>query len=401
MKEATLLGSQIGDNKGSRALSMSDKKKEAKKSSDLVNGRCHLAPLVSTLDELKKHMSQRHWEIIRMTPFSPLLDLHPIVQERGLLDGILQLFDDPTNTFKIGKSHVTFRPEDVSLILGLPCYGTVVKFKRQKPLSEFEEKYLKTSKDRQRDNIKKKLMEIVHHRSEENFVKLLVVYIMASFLFPHTTSSAPSWVGQYVDQLYTMGQYAWALAVHKFLMDGVPKAARCVKARRSDRKINTGYLRGCVIALNIWFYEVTGTGKKVHYGKVPRALCYGEKSFRKTVSISELIPLSNEENGILGTTWASRVDRPMTAEKVRKKAKVENINSPQQTPLHHSSNDSSKRSQEFNIMVHRLLESLELLMQAARNLRTCPEKPRESSSLTSLLDAIEWLDTIESVKEDV
>lgn len=117
--------------------------------------------------------------------------------------------------------------------------------------------------------------------------------------------------------------------------------------------------------------------------------------------ISELIPLSNEENGILGTTWASRVDRPMTAEKVRKKAKVENINSPQQTPLHHSSNDSSKRSQEFNIMVHRMLESLELLMQAACNLRTCPEKPRESSSLTSLLDAIEWLDTIESVKEDV
>ncbi|XP_039141250.1 vegetative cell wall protein gp1-like [Dioscorea cayenensis subsp. rotundata] len=67
-----------------------------------------------------------------------------------------------------------------------------------------------------------------------------------------------------------MRRYAWAQATHKWLMDGVPQMAARVQARCSGKKTNTGYLRGCDVALNIWFYEVTSTGKKVQFAPSPR-----------------------------------------------------------------------------------------------------------------------------------
>ncbi|XP_039118717.1 atrophin-1-like [Dioscorea cayenensis subsp. rotundata] len=74
-----------------------------------------------------------------------------------------------------------------------------------------------------------------------------------------------------------MRRYAWAQATHKWLMDDVPQMAARVQARCSDEKTNTGYLRGCVVALNIWFYEVTGTGKKVRFEAFIRTSHRGEE----------------------------------------------------------------------------------------------------------------------------
>ena len=52
---------------------------------------------------------------------------------------------------------------------------------------------------------------------------------------------------------------------------------------------NIGYLRGCAIALNLWFYEVNKTRKKAHFGRTPRIQCCGEHSYKKQVSIAALI----------------------------------------------------------------------------------------------------------------
>lgn len=66
---------------------------------NLVNGRCYLVPIVSTLSELKNHMTRKHWELLNKTPFVSLMDIEPIIQERVVLDALMQLYDECSNKF--------------------------------------------------------------------------------------------------------------------------------------------------------------------------------------------------------------------------------------------------------------------------------------------------------------
>ena len=241
------------------------------------------------MNELKVHMTGRHWEIIRRTPFAALTEIEAVLQERTLLDSLLQRFDDRSNKFRIGASLVSFRPQDVALILGLRCVGDAVVFHKKKPRSAFESRFLSKAYERNKDSIKKTLEQVVRERGEEeNFVKLLMVYLMGTILFPNTSCSVPVWIVDYVDDLPAMGRFAWAQATHKWIMEDVPQAAARVQARCAGNKTNTGYVKGCSVALTTWFYELTGTGKKLHFGKTPRILCYGENSYRKQVSTGTL-----------------------------------------------------------------------------------------------------------------
>ena len=112
---------------------------------------------------------------------------------------------------------------------------------------------------------------------------------MGTILFPNTSCSVPNWIVDYVDDLHGMGRYAWAQATHKWLMEDVPQAAARVQERCAGKKTKMGYVKGCSVALNIWFYELTGTGKKVRFGKTPRMLCYGESSYRKQATIEAIL----------------------------------------------------------------------------------------------------------------
>ena len=44
----------------------------------LVNVRFYLAPVVTTLTELKDHMSRWHWKILRGTPFAHIMEVEPV-----------------------------------------------------------------------------------------------------------------------------------------------------------------------------------------------------------------------------------------------------------------------------------------------------------------------------------
>ena len=87
----------------------------------------------------------------------------------------------------------------------------------------------------------------------------------------------------------------WAsIRGHKPCIGGLWRTGYCVIGR-----IVSGYLRGWAIALNIWYYEVTCTRKKVRFGRTPRILCYQENSFRKQVSLGPLLA-SLEGKEVLG-----------------------------------------------------------------------------------------------------
>ncbi len=137
---------------------------------NLVNGRCYLTPVCETLNELKAHMNSQHWDIIRRTPFAALTEIEAVLQERPLLDSLLQRYDGRTNKFRIGASLLSFSPQDVGLILGLRCDGDAVVFKKKKTHSAFEQRYFSRTYERNREAIKRTLEDTVRQRGKRRLL---------------------------------------------------------------------------------------------------------------------------------------------------------------------------------------------------------------------------------------
>jgi len=139
------------------------------------------------------------------------MDVTPVLQERGVLDAVLQVYDDKKQGFQIGQSLLAFRAEDVAIILGLCCDRDIVFFKHEKYESDFEKRFLHKIHNRHRDAIKDNLLTIVRskkHEDEQTFVKLLVVYFMTTIMFPNSVLHAPSFVARYANDLASLGGYA-------------------------------------------------------------------------------------------------------------------------------------------------------------------------------------------------
>lgn len=104
----------------------------------LVNARCYLALVVEMILELRKEMSKHHWEILRGMPFGHLMNVAPMMQERVVLDALLQVYDNHNQHFKIRGSMLPFNTEDVALILDLRCDGDIASFKHERVEFEFK-----------------------------------------------------------------------------------------------------------------------------------------------------------------------------------------------------------------------------------------------------------------------
>lgn len=63
----------------------------------LINEICYLVPIVATFNELKKHMSRRHWEILYETPFAHQNGFRTCIAGVGVLDALMQMYDDASS----------------------------------------------------------------------------------------------------------------------------------------------------------------------------------------------------------------------------------------------------------------------------------------------------------------
>ncbi|KAH7665801.1 hypothetical protein IHE45_13G057600 [Dioscorea alata] len=188
---------------------------------NLVNGKCYYVPIVKTFSELKPRMSGRHLETIKRTPFATLIEIEEVMQERGLLGTLMQRYDDRSRKFRISESLLSFRLGDVVITLNLRCDGDMVVFKKKKTQSTFEGKYQSKTYERNKDAIKKTLHEIVRKkREDENFVRLLMPYLLETMLFPNISCSMP--------MICPLGRYAWVEAMHRLLMENVSQMATWV-----------------------------------------------------------------------------------------------------------------------------------------------------------------------------
>lgn len=246
-------------------------------------------PIVETILELKKQMNRWYWKILCRTPFTHFTDVSLVMQERRVLDALLQVYNDRNQHFKIGESILPFKVEDVALILGLCCDGDIVSFKHKMVQSKFEQTFLNKIHNRHHDVIKENLTRLVCNKNgeEKTLVKLLVVYFMMTVFFPNTSLNAPTFTTSYVDDLASLGHYAWAHDIHRQLIGDVPLTTIRVQLWCKGKYTTMGYLKGCVLTLIIQFYEVTCNVKKLCMGQTPSIICYEETSFIIFVEISK------------------------------------------------------------------------------------------------------------------
>lgn len=105
---------------------------------------------------------------------------------------------------------LSFRPEYTTVVMGVPYLGDVVSFRHERDSFDFERAYLNKIHNQHRDAIKDNLFRLVRGKSktEETFVKLLVVFFMTIIFFLNTSLNAPIFVARYANKLKTIDNYA-------------------------------------------------------------------------------------------------------------------------------------------------------------------------------------------------
>ncbi|RWR92122.1 protein MAINTENANCE OF MERISTEMS-like protein [Cinnamomum micranthum f. kanehirae] len=159
------------------------------------------------------------------------------------------------------------------------------------------EKHLKVISKKIASNNKKsldkKMLDLI-----ADFKKLYMLYVCSTLLFPKSCRSFPFNIIFMVDKLEKVNDYAWAIAVHEFLIKTI---------RQSSRK-NTGFINGCVMLLEPWFYEHVNRYKPIRTNSYPRYMRWAKslkymqsKSFKAildnlsyTEVIEEITPTKEE-----------------------------------------------------------------------------------------------------------
>lgn len=126
-------------------------------------------------------------------------------------------------------------------------------------------------------------------------MKLLVVYFMTTIFFSNTSLNGPTFFTRYTNDLASLGHYAWAHAIHTWFMIDVPMIVVHIQLQCKGNHTTIGYLKGCAIAIIIWFYEVTGIMKKQRPKRTPRIMSYWGTSLVKVASIGPMLKLHKEK----------------------------------------------------------------------------------------------------------
>lgn len=238
-------------------------------------------------------LSDEHIKILSQTPFLHLFAFpRGISISRPIIHQILLLWNRSEDCFKIKGKKLEFRPEEISLVMGLQFNGSKVIYKRKElTQSVIRSRYFQPSGEISRNLLEEKILDALRERSPaSDVVSLLVMYLFTMILFPQANGSVPLHMFQYVDDLDRLDTYSWGKAVYWLLRDNIPKCAawchemekvgglevediiygqivsqegesriECDKGNTRKDDANKVCLSGCAIALMVCFiYDLFG-----------------------------------------------------------------------------------------------------------------------------------------------
>jgi hypothetical protein len=149
---------------------------------------------------------------------------HPILQH------ILLRWNQNEECFKFRGVKINFLPEDIALILALPTNGDPDNYTRKNQVkSSIKSKYFNPIGEISREILELMILELVLEKEkkvlEADVVRLLIMYIFTTILFPMGSGSVPAQFFHYVDNLDKLWDYSWGKTVYNVLMSVIPRCA--------------------------------------------------------------------------------------------------------------------------------------------------------------------------------
>lgn len=218
-----------------------------------VQYRCNMKSFFNTMQRVKKHLTEGHLELLRQTPFWPLISAfyYGVISEDQCRKSdsdvlkIIRCYNSITMSFEFGSTSALLTTEDIAEILGLPQEGNEVQLQGSKKYeSDFTKKYFE-EKQVSRKMVHDALEEAIKGKREkhvEDVVRLILLELCGTFLFCDS-GGLNSWsIVKYCEDLENISRYSWAKAVADHLHESLGKRT----------KMSDGYsLPGCVVVIMV------------------------------------------------------------------------------------------------------------------------------------------------------
>ena len=194
-------------------------------------------------------MSKKQVKAVRATPFGHFLDSPNVRISTKCIKAILYKWDAGRRGLTIAGNFLEFTAEDLSVVLGVPCHGKCVHWDGIKIKSQILKDHFHDNASRfSRDEVKEKLKNLAgkcDKESVEMFVKMFVLLIFATILFPTNNYHPPHSIFVYVDNLNELGHYGWGQAIYQYLLSSIQIAKKAIE--QYPEKMH--YMDGCVVGL--------------------------------------------------------------------------------------------------------------------------------------------------------
>ncbi|CAN4111627.1 unnamed protein product [Withania somnifera] len=221
---------------------------------------------------LKSKLDDRQLQIFRGTPFGYFLDLPPVVVQNQLIHSLLlrQVVPETEDElwFNVNGIKLRFGLAELGIITGLRCCGDADKGYESRGSNRLMDMYFSGLKKVPKQSLIDCFLQ-KRWRSDEDAVKIAVLYFIHTFLF--STATINTFIPKADFCIVESGEYEtfpWGILVFRAMMESMNN-----RLRPGIKMYRFG---GLPLALQCWFYECCTNvdGKLAHRvdNKVPRIL---------------------------------------------------------------------------------------------------------------------------------
>ncbi|GJX93845.1 putative reverse transcriptase domain-containing protein [Tanacetum coccineum] len=207
--------------------------------------------LPSFLNQVNK-LTESQRTSIKRVGFGYLLQIPQHILRRSQLIELMDTWSIEKQAFVFPVGEISVTLLDVALILGLHVIGEPVVLKEDAPLTNLEKSFDASVSNRyiSVESLKDRL-ESIGENDDQSFVRVFLLYCFGTLLFPSENGKVDSRYLSFLQDLNNVSCFAWGAAVLQYLNDWLTK-------RKTEK---TNKIGGCLILLQIWYYEHIITGR--------------------------------------------------------------------------------------------------------------------------------------------
>ena len=185
-----------------------------------VRSSCSPRAFRQIVDPLLPLLTMEQRSAVKATPFYHLVDVSDGKVSHALLKALIRRYRKDRGGFMFGNGlEIAFAVDEVSFVLGLQYVGQYVHERATFPSTTVATYFEGKVSNVTRANISRQLSVLAGDvQDRKDFARLFALLAFNCVLFPTIAKDTPAFMVHYVDDLDSLGEYAWGKAVHKFLV---------------------------------------------------------------------------------------------------------------------------------------------------------------------------------------